>query len=350
MTRRSTLGSLFHYASASAVENFTTEAFAAAIRSDPGPLVRSLSLVDVKFAADRVEVHTQVSTDAGILDLLVTENGEPSIVIEVKVNAGQSGDQLVRYLEWTKSFTERPPRLVVLSPHQITSDDAVTWLPWQSVWRELRSGESNLYWTDLARWLEECEMADDSYEPIAESEVAALDNAHSLLKKAARILTPVAVHMNEVWRGSNWPHDNHRVTKQIILRFQRWPSYSIHHRKWRRRCGVAIGIFHEDGNGSLGVWVWALAKRVDERSRIHDLASNLPPGWHRDAASSEMLGAYRPLSEFSTAAKASEWLTARTNELAAVGMFKLIEGFRGDSLNDGDQDLAPDAADDNDED
>jgi len=324
---------LFRYAkSASAVENFTTEVLAAAIRIDPTPWLRALGSIGIEIPVVGVKVDTQVTMGDGILDLLVTPMGARCVVVEVKINAGESGDQLRRYLEWAQSPSFRAdeqPHIVVLGPRQITTIEGVRWLSWQTLWKEIRgprSGGVAAHWTDLATWLEECNMADDSYEPVSLTESGTLDGAHRLLKKAARILTPASQHMNDVWPGSNWPNDIKSVTRQITRRFRHWPSYSIQHQT-AYRAGLSIGIFHEDGQGWLGVWVWAPFKRPTERAHIQKLAKLLPVGWENAPGSAELIGAYKDISEFAGAEEASAWIKGRTNELSAIGMFQLIEGF-----------------------
>jgi hypothetical protein len=204
--------------------------------------------------------------------------------------------------------------------------DSVVWLPWQALWRAVRSDSTAMCWMDFATWLEEHGMADDSYEPIQEAEAASLDGAHRLLKKAARILTPVSTHLNDVWKGSNWPNDLKSVTRQITRRFRHWPSYSVQHQTGYR-CGLSVGVFHDDGHGWLGAWVWAPSKRVAERAKIEAIAKRLPVGWEYDAEHVELLGSYRRLSEFNDSSAASAWAVARIDELAAVDLFALIEGF-----------------------
>jgi hypothetical protein len=84
-----------------ALENFTTEALAAAIQVDPRPLLRALPTAVASAspieAAEVLHVRTQVQVDGGIVDLVVEVlvDGEiRSLWIEVKAHAGLSGAQL----------------------------------------------------------------------------------------------------------------------------------------------------------------------------------------------------------------------------------------------------------------
>lgn len=327
----STLSRLFHYAKATeavAVENFTTEAVAAAIRLEPLPFLRALETVGVDCSSEGLKVHTQVGINSGVIDLMLAPSGARPVAIEVKVDSSASGNQLDRYMEWIDSIPEpRRPRLVVLSPRRLDAPDEVVWLPWQSLWQGIGSVATGFLWRDIAVWLEERGMADSSFDPIDEVEAASLEGAHRLLKKAARILTPVAAHLNAVWAGSRWPVGQRAVTGQITTRFRRWPTFTVEHQT-RYRAGLSVGVYFEDGAGWLGVWVWAPSKRHVERGCIEDMVPKLPAdAWFLDRSHVELLGAYRRLADFCSSEAASEWATSRVDELAACGFFTLIEGF-----------------------
>jgi hypothetical protein len=109
----STFGQLFRYARGSrhdALENFTTEAFAAASRENPKPLVRLLrdhSLIRGDFEPTDVAVQTQAHVKgAGIIDLIVELSGHSEsaeVWLEVKIGAPESGMQIANYLQWIGS-------------------------------------------------------------------------------------------------------------------------------------------------------------------------------------------------------------------------------------------------------
>jgi hypothetical protein len=331
-TVASTLSRLFTYAKAAgadAVENFTTEALAGAIRNDPSPLLRGLSSIGVEVTPPITEVATQVNIPGvGTLDLLVVPGERRVVAIEVKVNAGQSGNQLHRYFRWAETFAENSrPRIVVLSPQKITDDTRFPWLSWQQLWREIRRDGTSPDWLDLGRWMEEQRMADDSYEPVSESEARTLEGAHGLLRKAIRILVEPSKYMNTAWPHSDWPADEAEVKKQLVNRFGTWPSYTVQHRA-SRRCGSAFGIYHEalTGDAWLGIWIWAAPKRIAERGRIRDTATNLPSGWESDPTGWEFIGAYKRLTEFADYTAASGWLIERIDDLRTAGMFGILDG------------------------
>jgi len=174
----SLFGRLFAYArggTADALENFTTEALAAAIRADPRPFVDLLDWTGVVRAAPgtTATVETQlVVPDCGIIDLAATLATDTHLLaeiwVEVKAYAGESGDQLDRY---RRHIGARPawdrPILVTLSQFPFARDPAVAWIPWQTVWSIVgRTDQPHPLWLEFRGFLEESDMADDAFEPI----------------------------------------------------------------------------------------------------------------------------------------------------------------------------------------
>lgn len=325
------LSRLFHFAKATgaaAIENFATEALAAAIRADVAPLVAALELVGIQLQGATPDVQTQVPVDGvGILDLLITPNTGCPVVIEVKIHANESGNQIQRYREWLETLpVERRPSLVTLCRSRLTQAPEVTWLPWQVLRRQALGRDARGYWRDFAQFLRENEMADDSDEPTTATEARTLVQAHELLRKAVQILKAPAHAANELWPGSNWPAQENRIRNMIASRFAKWPSYTIQH-KARFRAGLTMGIYHETETSDawLGVWVWAKPNYVQERSRIADQTQGLQGSpWYREGGTWNPIGAYARLLDFSDHEQASAWLTARLHDLASVGLLDLL--------------------------
>src|SRR5687767_6719340 len=105
-----------------ATENFTTEALASCIRSDPRPMLRLLERASVVASADEVSevvVRTQVSyTGAGIIDLVLQlrlPDAFQEVWMELKVLAGESGRQLDNYRRFidAQPLTAKPGLVTV---------------------------------------------------------------------------------------------------------------------------------------------------------------------------------------------------------------------------------------------
>lgn len=328
----STLLRLFRLAKAigaQALENYTTEAFAAAVRADPGPLLVALRTRGI-VNADAVEiVETQVHiAGAGIIDLVARLVPGPTLWIEAKVGAGESGDQLRRYVARIASMaaTERPT-LVILGPAMLTEDPTITWLPWQAVYDAIPTdGSTHAYWADLKRFLKDIDMADDSNDPMTAAEKCSLGAAHRMLTKMAKVLAQAGAKANEVWPGSNWPADPGAVRKQFGTRFPKGYGLTIEHKARYWPCGVSMGAYHDDASddGRLGIWIWCQPKRIVERERICGAADGLTLSWERDPASWELVGAQKKLAEFAGHAEHTEWLAGHLDDLKQAGLLTLL--------------------------
>lgn len=292
------------------------------------PLIAALESVGIRLLGADPDVQTQVPVDdIGILDLLITPTTGCSVVIEVKIHASESGNQLQRYREWLETLPiERRPSLVTLCRSRLTQAPAVTWLPWQTLRRQALSRNACGYWHDFAQFLRENEMADDSDEPTTATEARALLYAHELLRKAVQILKRPARIANELWPDSNWPTQENTIKRMVANRFGKWPSYTIQH-KASFRAGLTMGIYHESETSDawLGVWVWAKPNYVTERSLIAEQTQNLQGGpWYREGGTWHPIGAYARLLDFRDHEEASGWLVARLHDFAHAGLFDLI--------------------------
>lgn len=322
----STLRRMFNYGLGGAKENFTTEALAAAIREEPAPFLSALEKVGIQCSRPIEGVDTQVK-GGGTPDLLLRPRDQRPVLIEVKVGAGESGDQLTRYQAWAERQPENlRPHLVLLSSKNLTEDKRWRWLSWQELWKGIRGAPDHSRWHDLAIWVKEERMADDTFEPVTIDEAGTLLGAHALLWKAVHILTPASAHMNTIWTTSGWPVSETHVRKQLVSRFGTWPSYSVQHTQ-AYRCGCAMGIYvNGEGTTALSLWVWAPPKLLAERSRIQAIGAQLSEVWKLDTSGWELLRADRPLLSFEDHAAASAWLIERCSEMQRAGLTAVFEG------------------------
>ncbi len=211
-----------------ALENFTTEAFAAAIRRDFTPLVpvlRDRGLLRYDEEPRSITAQTQVAvTGAGVIDLdLVIDGGAWAVElwIEVKVGAGESGHQLAAYQRAIDRLAHRP-RLVVLSKRPLVGHAEVPWISWQAIWQTaIAHTHASPYWLDLRAFLEDIHMADAYDAPIIASEAASLQPAHGLYQKAARIVGLVTATGSERWPGLGWPKSTGDADEQLLWQFKR---------------------------------------------------------------------------------------------------------------------------------
>lgn len=327
----STLLRMFNLAKAtgaSALENYTTEVLAAALRGDAAPMAHALRVLGREVPSTFDFVETQVFTaGVGILDL-VLRAGSQTLVVEVKVGADENDGQLGRYLEWLKTQAAADQgALVLLGPRDLTSEPDVTWLSWQALSDSVAvTRTTHPYWLDLVCFLEELGMVDNFNTPVTADEAASVGNSYRLLRKLQRVLAGPAALMNSAWPGSNWPEKDSDIRLQLMSRFSTGRQLSLEHRA-RYKAGVSMGVYDWEGEAWLGIWVWCNPRKVAERDSIRALAANVPLSqrWEQDPASWELLGAGKKLVEVPEISAASQWLLDRIGELAAVGMFALIE-------------------------
>lgn len=203
----STLSRLFAYArtpDSDPRENFTTEALAGAIRSDPQPMLAALArhgIIDPD-AVDTCDPYTQAfHPGAGTIDLMLqlSVGGEAREVwVEVKVDAPESGVQLDNYQAFIDAG-DLPRELIVLAKDSLAGRESMTTLRW----REVASLASTLApdsrpWSDLVTYLEEIGMTEHSTYPISLREAASLEDAWGLFQKAASAILAVNRRLPEL--------------------------------------------------------------------------------------------------------------------------------------------------------
>jgi hypothetical protein len=334
---RSTFGRLFTYAresKADALENFTTEALAAAIRDDPGPIVHLLRrMLLLPSEADPVAVlpSTQVGVPRmGILDLVIDFRypaGAVELWIELKVMAGESGRQLDKYRDHLASLpADGRPILVTLTRHPIRDLADVPWIPWQSIWRAAGNApQSSTHWHDLRLFLEEIRMADEFDNPISAREAASLRDAAGLFGKTRRLLAAVAGEANSRWPTFHWPTDERRIQRVMSTQFARHGRlFMVAGEAYRAY--LIVGVTDVDGEAHVAFWVETRDKAIEPRRRIIAVADDagLTANWERDMTSWGGLHRYERLVGFATQADAVEWFIARFEELDSAGILDLI--------------------------
>ena len=328
----STFLNLLRYARSTeieATENFTTEALAACIRSDPAPVLFLLERLSVIGSADEVAevvALTQVvEAGAGIIDLVLQlrlPDRLAEVWVEVKVAAGESGSQIDNYRRFIAAQPDRlRPQLVTLSRWPIRPDPDLTWLSWQTVRAQaLTSAEP--FWHDLAASLEDVHMADEFDAPVTSREAASLADAARLLGKTGRILVPVFDQMRREWPEVAWPASKEEVHKNLAVWYRDRGRYTSQIGDYSRKgTWLVIGIWPADGEAELGIGVVTDPKFLPGRSALLSLADagGLPTSWGRHMAGWEALKIRERLVSFPDHAAARAWLIDRLHELAAAG-------------------------------
>jgi len=327
----STLSRLFKYAKAfraEARENFTTEALAAAICSDPQPFQRAMSVraVDDRHAPP-TSVRTQVHVPgAGVVDMILTWPSGPTVWIEVKVGAGESGSQLANYEQYIERLAPTdPPVLVVLGPEQI---GGTKWISWQEVRDAIRIMKSSSpYWGDFALYLEEIGMANDDEGAFTAGELAGIAHTRGLVGKLTRTLTGFVSGARSVEPGAAWQSDVGAAGWAMLVSKG---AFSIADEIQKGKIGVSAGLDMSDGQ--LGLWVWMKPGLVAEWQRILELAERggliSAERWSRDETKWNCLGVYRPLGTVVDASFATHWLLEALRDLKGHGVYDYLNTLR----------------------
>lgn len=333
MRRR--LDRLFTFARAaenSPLENFTTEALAAAVERDPGPLLRALprEVADVAaFLEGRVgRVDTQVRVPGGIVDLvveLVVDGAPLHLWIEVKAHAGLSGDQLHAYRAAARRWPSTPlPIVFMLCKYPLTRD--VPTLCWNTL-RACVTPDCHHYWLELRDFLEDQRMADDFDTPFSGAQLGAAGHARALLCKAARLAHEFLNRpdLPPIWLESKFPRGEAKLTRAIVAQFVRHNRLVVDSRRYPWVC---FGIYFRD-SPQLTLWI---EFRPDDRAAydaIAALAPALPTGWTVDwNRVSPWIGASLAIADDLEHETAMAWLLERVRELDAAKILAALPRWR----------------------
>lgn len=338
----SSLGRLFKYAKGEndALENFTTEALAQAIRHEPGPFLDAVRAVGVPVPPGelaRVAAVTQASVpDGGIVDLIVSVDGPSDsldIWVEVKRHAPESGKQLASY---AAVIAQRParlrPTLVVLGPNKIKQSAETPFVSWQELWRRARSNEA---WTDLRAFLEETRMADRFDTGVTTHEASAQSDAYALIRKIENVAIPVLAHAEQLAPALRWPSRQKQVRRYLSKHFVGWGAMTVGSRL-SSRFGVSFGAYPdaETRETWAGMRVWYDHKSPEVRTAVLERAGELPAAfWDRSPADDDgaVLSTYQRIVTFATLHDLTTWFIARLDELENAGLLTTLVAHKTDA-------------------
>jgi predicted ATPase len=335
----SPLGQLFRYARSStvdAIENFTTEAVAAAGRDDPSPLLtllRRRGFVNYQENPTQVNLETQVVVaNAGIIDLVLELSGHGAsreFWIEAKVDAPESGLQLSNYKAAIGRAGGHTVELMTLSKAPIAGHPEIPSLTWQELRQAITaSGTTSLRWADLLAFLEEKGMADSYDDAIVAREAASLLDAHSLYRKMARIIQLATAEVRTRWPSLAWPKTAGEMEEQLLWQFRHSRRLMVRVRT-SSKVDLFLGLVQEGDPAvfsapepHLAVWLEHQPKQTELRRRLLKVADegNLSETWTRRLGSWWAVMADERIGAFGTQAEAKAWLLDRVAELDSAGL------------------------------
>lgn len=348
---------LFKYAKAvdsDPLENYTTEALAVCIEHDSSPIIDILcaaGLISLPNAdVETLHVHSQVHVaGTGILDMVLDAqfaNQVSTFWVEIKVNAGLSGNQLERYLKHISGMdVSVRPQLVLLCRDRIETIPGMRWITGQRAisedvglspmelhwisWQDIRRivGNSDIIdgpWHHFRLFLEEIRMADGFDDDILESEVTAMADAGKLMHKMARLLLPFVRFAQPSTPTEKWPQTEADVRAMLFQQFWAHGRFTL----YSKGGSVHIVIGAMTCEGELGLWfiVETDPKNVSMRHQVIQRANQggLSQDWRRWSSTWFVLSTFLPFAESTSPDEASRWLRERLADLDRSGVLALI--------------------------
>ncbi len=329
---------LFRYARShetDALENFTTEALAAAIEASVQPLGRALAACgfvppEAPVALELVDTQSGIG-DGGIVDLIVLLRvgaDRRLFWFEVKAHAGLHGDQLATYRGVAQRWESSPrPEVVMLAKRSLTQD--VRTLPWNCL-RDAITDDDPIYWTDLRSFLEQERMADDFDKRVTVAEMRSAVAAHALLRKAMRLAGAfLEAETSQAWHDSGFPEPD-ADTRLANLMTQQFRDHRRLVVASRRYPDVCFGLTFSDG-AALELWIEFSRSDVEAREAVFRVAQPRlsPADWTFAGAERwPYLGARLSLPDGLAHDDGVAWLRARVRELEDAGVLAELGKWR----------------------
>ena len=320
------------------LENFTTEALGAAVRSDWRPFVTLMheqGLLEPDLVPDDVQVVTQRPVAGGAVDFVATLIGPDwtrEIWLEVKVDSGIHGDQIATYQAAIAATGELPTVLALLVKRPITGHGELPQLTWRQVRESAKAAPSSaILWHDLALYLEDVHVTDPFDEPVAEAEASAMLDAATLLRKMRRLLRDTALEAQERWSELEFPKAQGVANRFVEEQFADHARLAIGTRSHRAQ--VYFGMVQREATidwierePHVAVWVEHHPKATDVRRRLIAAAASgqIDSQWQRSWKGYWALVRHAPAKELEDLPAMREWWFARLDELDRAGIVNLI--------------------------
>jgi hypothetical protein len=359
----SRLARLYRYAKAGrseSLENFTTEALAAAIEVDPAPLVDALrkrGIADGELRGS-VVVHTQVGkrkpegTTAFIdLEVRFVDGSTTNSVfwVEVKLSAGEHGNQLAVYEEIARAMGPKWPTVITLArfPEINPEFQGITW-------RDLADGVARLaapppYWRDLVGFIEEHRMALDTEDEMTDVEFATVEHTRRLTEKMTDRLLAFSRAAAERKPPIRFPRNRREILRRVGGQFALYGRFCVLSKTKAPRLLVGMRWIAEGDARipSLIVRVEHSPKKTERREMILATADrgDLSEEWHRGRHDYIALEKRKTLASDDESAKDTvAWWCGAIDELDRAGVLSLLGGAASKDDDEPDDEIDEDDA------
>ena len=333
----STLGRLFMYSKDSLVlahENFTTEAVAACIRADPGPMLVALrEVADLEpplstpvTRATWLRVQTQVFLPGGgFLDAVLTLGNDAGVIgevwLETKIDSKEGVDQLKFYATEASSLTTLdgvPRDVIALS--KVRLQPKVSWLDWRRLYA-VASRSRDPWWQDLRGFMEETQVSDAALLPISDREAGSISDAARMFTKVSEVIRQVNRRAAELWPEPPIKNRVHWGAEGALLNH----VGAIFRQRGRMTADGALlryGAVDADGTAH---WYLAVPARGQRAARLEQMVSRaigrgLGSDWVPQIGAEEFIARTVRVASCSDHQHAVAWFAEGLAQLQASGL------------------------------
>ena len=319
------------------IEDFLTEALAAATNRDPRPLVAALrtqtELARALIGRNQFKAETQVSLKgAGRLDFVLKPAGGAQVWVEVKAFAGEHGTQLSNYAREAKRI--RPnAKLVMLARPGVMPSIKIPKISWGAVISAVRNcHKPSDLWLELCDFIKEKDLGSDLAWPLTEVEALGLSTKKTknpsvgtaigkLKNFATQVEEILSVSFPSQWYANiekeSFIKNQVKSLGRVIYQFE---AVERKARSTSKDPYIMVWAGFEDNSLKFGV---EGRKNVDIKKELSASYSKLEAyGWVLErknilAISTKKLG-------FATEEQAINWVLGKFGEVQSTGAYALI--------------------------
>lgn len=311
----------------SQIEDFLTEALAAATNRDPRPLIAALRKEGVKLSGELTAATQVVKESVGRLDLVLSVDGVEVVWVEVKAWSGEHGDQLKRYTAAAATCNPRPLVLMLATAGAVPSI-TMPRLTWHQLVHAINStkGPSDL-WIELRDLVEERGLGGGLTMPLTAEEIHSFELACSGIEKFAAFVNELSGTLAAQKTKSEW-FANVDLVECITDHVQRQGRALYQYDPIPRPAStfgrdplVFIWVAIEGGRLRLGIEGRAKVKLRTLLGSAFQPLLNL--NWK--ASHDNILQVIAPPRALASEDAAIAWSIARIAEIESTGAYKLMK-------------------------
>jgi hypothetical protein len=308
------------------IEDFLTEALAAATNRDPRPLVAALRKSGIKLPGEPTAATQVVKESVGRLDLVLSVDGVEVVWVEVKAWSGEHGDQLRRY---TAAAAKRDPQPIVLMLATAGAVPSITMprLTWHKLVEAINDCEkpSDL-WIELQDLIEERGFGGGLTMPLTADEAQSFQYTQTGIAKVAAFINELEGTMSTLQSHAKWIANIDRM-QFITDQVQR------HGRAIYQFDPIARPSNSIDRDPLVFMWVGVDGRRlrlaIEGRAKVN-LKTLLQGSFgklqtlHWKSVQENILQVIAPPSALTSEEKAIAWSIARIAEIESTGAYSRI--------------------------